>query len=362
VTKTEKLGPTWPNWYVFFLDADSLVWETLPTEEKRNNPHASPMPLMKGMNADCYEVKTVRGKTEYMTICFCWLGRRWEWSQVVHEYVDLVKGEYHRKDFKETLKRESNQKVSVAYPRGILDSRAEGGRSKDPLTYFRDARLLQKAVISDPNNSRAWMYLGNSYNDARSIGGTEFETRAWKIYMKRGTMTNGFDEERYLSYLNAAKIMKRLSDNGKKPNWDRRHEWNWDLWTIYGVLMKAIDIKPERFEAFVEAIELLDIHKHYAVGYYLGSSMLFKQKPTKSLLLDETAYQYRLTEMTALCAYYSGNRTDAYNIYKRLLNVNDIEPAQRERITTQMKACERYAPAHVIRSSGEEIASPKRKK
>jgi GR25 family glycosyltransferase involved in LPS biosynthesis/glycosyltransferase involved in cell wall biosynthesis len=67
-----------------------------------------------------------------------------------------------------------------------------GARSRDPEKYKKDAAVLEKALIKEPNNDRYVYYCANSYKDAGE------PTKAIKKYKQLLTM-NGWSEERYMA-------------------------------------------------------------------------------------------------------------------------------------------------------------------
>lgn len=51
---------------------------------------------------------------------------------------------------------------------GSINARTQGARFRDPQKYVKDAQLLEKELLKDPNNSRYVFYLGLSYENAKT--------------------------------------------------------------------------------------------------------------------------------------------------------------------------------------------------
>jgi tetratricopeptide (TPR) repeat protein len=122
-----------------------------------------------------------------------------------------------------------------------------GARSKDPQKYIKDAKVLEEALVADPNNSRYQFYLAAAY-----INANELEL-ALKNCTKR-TQMEGDPGEVFVTLL----LKARLEEHFAKP-----HE------EVVASYKKACAHTPSRAEPF----------------FYLGSYYLATNQP--SLAYDE---------------------------------------------------------------------------
>ena len=162
--------------YVFFIDAD----ETLMLDRVIDTS------VLKG---DAYYLTCEYGGMRYGRVALVRGALPWRWNGVVHEFLECAAPYTH-----ETL---DGPLVWVAH---------EGARSRDPSTYLKDAALLEEALKSEPDNTRYWFYLAQSYRDAGKLN----ESR--HTYRKRAQM-QGFDEEIWYSRYQIGVLSERLGDN-----------------------------------------------------------------------------------------------------------------------------------------------------
>lgn len=86
-----------------------------------------------------------------------------------------------------------------------ITTKQDGARTKAPDKHLNDAKLLERALLDDPNNSRYVYYLAQSLRDAG-----EYE-RAASQYLRRAALGPGLNpEEIYCSYLEAGRAFGRL--------------------------------------------------------------------------------------------------------------------------------------------------------
>jgi hypothetical protein len=105
---------------------------------------------------------------------------------VVHEYLDCG---------------EAFTRRTLEGPRIVIAH--DGARSRDPLTYAKDAALLEAALRENPGNTRNVFYLAQSYRDASNL------IRARETYERRAAM-GGWEEEVWYSLYQVAVLTERL--------------------------------------------------------------------------------------------------------------------------------------------------------
>ena len=111
----------------------------------------------------------------------------WRWYDVLHEYI-MADQETHGSLLSEV----------------IYIYIADGARSKDKGKYKKDAAVLEKAMIDEPENPRYPFYLGQTYSILQDL------PNALKVYRKREQM-GGFAEEIFFSKLQIAKTLEQMS-------------------------------------------------------------------------------------------------------------------------------------------------------
>lgn len=151
----------------------------------------------------------------------------WKYEFPVHEY--LVLPPRYRSD---------------AWPRdkgapqlALTHDRTLTGRSS-PARWVRDAQVLEKFLLTQPNNTRAIFYLANTYSNLGD------EEKALKWYLKRYSIKlRGWWEERELACVSIVKALKHL---GRLDEWRR---WSLLLLSehqriegVVGLARHAIDV------------------------------------------------------------------------------------------------------------------------
>lgn len=142
----------------------------------------------------------------------------WEFKGVLHEY--------------QTAPRVWEDKMLEGV---TIRTTQNGARSKNPAKYRDDAKVLERALLEEPNNSRYVYYLAQSLRD-----GGDFELAAAR-YLQRTGMGPGLNhEEIYCSWLEAGRCFGRLGR----------------LDECEAALLKARQVSPARPEA-VASLSLL---------------------------------------------------------------------------------------------------------
>ncbi|MDN3506163.1 MAG: tetratricopeptide repeat protein [Simkaniaceae bacterium] len=204
----------------------------------------------------------------------------WKWVGVLHEYLD-----------------------AVTKTRGYLDgittvAHPEGCRSQDPKKYTKDAEVLEKALKKEPNNARYMFYLAQSYKDAGDY------RRAIEKYQKRVEM-GGWAEEVFWSLYQVAYLKELLQKSSEE---------------VIKAYCDAFHYRPTRAEPLCRLAMYLRAQGNYAMAYAIADLGTSIKVPNDILMVEEWAYDYRLSMEKAIGAYWVGKYEEANNLALSLLN------------------------------------------
>lgn len=182
---------------------------------------------------------------------------------VTHEYLDIG-GEGH---------------ITGAH---FVDH-ADGSNRKDK--FERDIRLLQAGLEKEPNNSRYWYYLAQSYKDAGK------HADAANAY-KRCADMGGWDEQVWSAQYNYAHALNNMGDEGG----------------FLREMMKAYQLRPSRAET------IYDLAKHFRDKNMQAAGLLFAEHgltipPSKDhLFVAQHVWDHGMKEEYAICGFYDERR------------------------------------------------------
>lgn len=237
--------------------------------------------------------------------------QRYRWSSDLHEAIGEVDHQVIR------------QKLP---PPALILSTDDGFRGRNPATFEKDCIIMKRALIKRPWDTRMWYYLAQSYKDAGR----------WKdaitTYLKVAEM-NGFLEERYISYLTAARLIKWYRDLTTEKNQMR----------FVRYLSKAIQICPGRMDAPYYLIEFYRTQDMFVVGAALGSRWIGQHEVASkyTLLVDQSIWKWKFYDTLAVNAYWAGNKPLCKIMSQECLKHSDVIPAEHlVRIKTNIGYCE----------------------
>jgi len=246
--------------YIFVIDADEIL-EIEPGTE------------LPQLILDSYNVQVRYGNTKYLRRQLVRNALPWRYEGVLHEYITCEQA-----------------RTEQFLPGLCTVPHHDGARALDPLTYKKDAALLEKAVQEDPTNARYVFYLAQSHRDAG-----DFEA-ALLVYKQRVDL-GGWREEVWYSLYQIAQLKERL-----------RHPWP----EAMDAYLTAWQYQPHR------AGPLYRIAMHYQAKSEYHTSHLFLSKamqlPTpgpEGLFVEHTLYAYQLALDHAVASYYVGDQEAA---------------------------------------------------
>ncbi len=267
--------------YVLTLDAD----EYLATESGFEWPDLA---------MDAYSFVVDSGGVHYARVQLVRSSLSWRYEGVLHEYI-TCDGAY-----------------SHAQMPGIRTVRLlEGARSRDALTYRRDASLLEEALLQDPGNARNMFYLAQSYRDAH------LPQLAIERYRRRAAM-GGFGEEVWCSLYEIAKLMQ-----AEGAAWS----------SVAKAYLQAFAFRPTR----AEPLYRIGLHHQHRKEYALAVSFFERAMqiplPSNDLLFVESdIYRFLLPLEYAVACYWLGRHHEAIAVTNRLLSDDTLSTERREHL------------------------------
>ena len=156
--------------YAWHIDADDYLVDELPQ--------------INDLTVDCYKLKIKYGGLIHYREQIFKLESDWDWVGVLHEWPKCKK------------ENPIVQRLEGSYN---IQARIIGGRSvgiTDKEKYERDAITLEEALKTEPENSRYWFYLGQSYYDSGNW------TKSKRAYL-RCTELDGWHSEKAFAYYRA---------------------------------------------------------------------------------------------------------------------------------------------------------------
>lgn len=263
--------------YVLFIDADEeLVYD---------NDFARPI-----LELDSYLVTIDHSGYRYYRNQLINNHLKWKWIGVLHEYLT------------------SSEALSQGILPGVTNIyRSEGCRSQDVHKYQNDAKVLEKALEKEPNNSRYVFYLAQSYKD-----GADFES-ALKNYKKR-TKLGGWDQEVFWSLYQIAVLQETL---------------NMPADIVIKGYCDAYQYRPIRAEPLCRLATYFRSKGNYLMAYLVASLGVELPKPKDILMLENWTYDYWLEMEKAISAYWIGKYDESLTGAIRLLGNSQFPPEMR---------------------------------
>ncbi|MBS0625776.1 MAG: glycosyltransferase [Verrucomicrobia bacterium] len=272
--------------YLLFIDADER-WD--PAAEFK----------MPDLTRDQYFISTQQpdGMT-YFRVGLVKTSLPWKWIGVAHEEILCPQA----------------QKPEIL-PNLVNRSNAGDGHSwQSPDKYLKDAKLLEKGLKDEPNNSRYVFYLALSYGKAK-----EYEL-AIKNFQKRVSM-GGLEEEVFYSLLNIARIQEGLN----KP-----------VETFVESYTKAYFYRPSRAEPLYFLANYYINAGNPFLGYIYSKLGLEIPYPKDLLFVLHDVYDTGLALQFLDTSYAIGRYDECLTVSEKLMKNPRIPSERREQIRANM--------------------------
>jgi glycosyltransferase involved in cell wall biosynthesis len=241
------------------------------------------------LTADSYQTLHGGGDNRFYRTQLMRLALPWRYVGVLHE-VAVCDGA------------RSPERLEGVMTYGHFDS----ARNADPLEKYRnDARVLEKALESEPNNARYMFYLAQSYRDSHQ------DLQAESCYRKRAEM-GGWEEEVWYSLHQIGILRERM----KRP-----------AAQIIEAQLEAFNNRPTRAEP------LVSLARYYRLQHTWGSALTFAKaalgirKPRDILFLSNACYEWLARDEYAIAAYWTGQYEECLRMCDELLGPRCTLPA-----------------------------------
>jgi glycosyltransferase involved in cell wall biosynthesis len=249
--------------YRWIIDAD----DEFVLEDGVTNPFIG----LNDKSIDCFQLKYKLSGLQYYRAQIVKSDQDWCYKGVLHEYLFLDKAE------------QKHSQVKGAHVKADISplKRASSVEEK----YANDAKILEKALETEPDNQRYMFYLAQSYRDSQQ------DEKAFEAYKKRAE-AGGWEEEVYYSMYMMAKIKEKL----KAP-----------IEEVTQYYSKAWEYRPQRLEAAFHVMRKLREQKRFVLAFAYGNIASKSPGCSDILFVEPEMWQWRLLDEFSLAAYYTGN-------------------------------------------------------
>jgi len=254
--------------YLLLIDADEVI-------------EISPDFQLPNLTCDSYNIQIRYGGCTYLRRQLVRSSLPWRYEGVVHEYITSEQA--RTEDFLPGLQTLPHH---------------DGARARDATTYRRDALILEKALLEEPQNARYVFYLAQSYRDA---GDLELATRNYKRRVELG----GWREEVWHSLYQIARL-------------EERTESKWD--EVMTAFLAAWQYQPDRAEPLYRIAMHYQAKAEYHLSHlFFSRAMKVDQPAPNRLFVEHTIYDYQLPLEYAVACYYVGDHAAAIATNNQLL-------------------------------------------
>lgn len=274
-----------PKWYALTFDADEqLVASKGFKFPKLHNP--------------AYHINFKLGEFVWSRVALMSNESTWRYEGVLHEAPVS-----------------ENMEVPELIDGVVILSHGDGARSgKDLiLKYTEDAELLERAMQTDPTNTRNQFYLAQSYRDSQQYD------KAIRAYQHRAEM-GGWPEEVYWSLLEIARIYVRL---------------NMGFEITKKAYLKAWKYRKQRIEAAVELAMLCRVNNRADMSMIVLKQVLDNEIPDDILFVTPDWWKWRRFDEYAVCAGVTGDIPTAIEYGQRVLE-QPLPENERERVVNNV--------------------------
>lgn len=291
------------------------------------------MPLNVPDELDAFALKFQRQDFVWWRTQIFRTGRGWKYVGILHEYPTT-----------------ENQQPKISKIEGeyAIVARTMGSRNLNitPVEkYKKDAELLEKALIDEPDNIRYQFYLAQSYFDSQ-----QWE-KAEAAYIKRVQM-GGWEEEQFYSAYRIG--MCRGLQN---KSWLE----------IQQAFLEAWELRPSRAEPLHQIARVYRLMDHPRLAFLYAKMAADIPFPSDDILfVSQDVYKYGILDEIGSTAFYAGKPHMGYAACKKLLTENRLPEDQVDRVQNNLnqylKFFEDTKQMHVIEQMNEQVQKQSEKR
>lgn len=272
--------------YALIMDADDVLCGT---------------PEFPVLEADGYLFPIRSGDVTYWRHQLLATRRDWRYEGVVHEYA--------------TCDDPTSTSVRLT-GEWWVESRRLGARNLASDKYRRDADLLREHLATNPGDSRAMFYLGQSYFD---LGDWEASLSA---YARRAVM-GGWDEEVFFAKYRMGLCLMNLD----RPRGD-----------ILEAMLGAWEFRPSRAEPLYHLARWHREHSmHHQAAMFARTGIGIPRPPHDILFVAEDVYRWRMADELSVSAYYTGEFGESLQHAATLVRSRIVPEEHRERVQRNLE-------------------------
>lgn len=267
--------------YVFVIDADEVL-------------DIDPGFEMPALEADSYNVEMDYSGCRYLRRQLLRNALPWRYVGVLHEYTIC-----------------DEARTEALLPGLRTRPHRDGARARDPSTYRRDALLLEKALIDEPDNARYVFYLAQSYRDA---GDNELALRHYRRRIELG----GWPEEIWYSLYQVATTRERMG-----------HPWA----EVMQDYLAAWQAMPDRAGPLYRLGMHYQGERNYVLAHlFLSRAIGIAPPGPQRLFVEQTLYDWLLPLEYGVSCFYVGDHKAAIGTNNRLLTGGKAPPEAIEQL------------------------------
>ncbi|KAG0013226.1 hypothetical protein BGZ81_001158, partial [Podila clonocystis] len=209
------------------------------------------------------------------------------------------------------------QDYVAAYEKIIRSNRVEPidrhpaeTRSCHSETVSKDATVLAKALIDEPEDAHAVFSLAQRWRDAGELD------KARDAYRKRATM-GGCEEEGWYSLYEVANLSANLGAPAAE---------------VVSAYLAAYAFRSCRAESLVALATWYRGRSEWALALLFARMARTIAKPDDTLFLDACTYRWRADDETAIAAYWLGHVEASFALCWAMLDEDRVPEGERARI------------------------------
>ena len=271
--------------YLLFIDADEVLEINQPIDKST-------------LQGDGYLIAVRISDNENISLQRGFLASTcldWSWKNVLHERLATPEG-------KEVFNFLSGVTISAVSK--------DGNRSQDPQKYLKDALLLEKALVDEPENADYVYYLAQSYLNAGEL------QLALKNYERRGQM-QGWDQATFWSVYYAGVLREQLGMPSE---------------TFVKNYSDAFRLRPSRAEPLYRLANYFYHTDNFILSYIVSRTALAIPVPGDLIYVEHSIYEYALPFLFANAAFQIGQHKEALVIYQKLLESGNVSEQFKEQV------------------------------